>query len=181
MEHLSTFRSLPFGHGSFLHRYSLESHILPYQNYIRYTDPLDLNYPLDLSLKSNQGPITPPCTPSPNQKRTLTPESEAPSKKVKNASTPKRTKVIRKLNFDEDKSSPVSGTIIRELGPDETLVVRKGDIDPAFNVVEITEEAKAELAKIDNQIGEYVCRLCKVRFFIIVFNQWSRTLTNYPV
>lgn len=105
--------------------------------------------PLDLSLK-NHSPITPPCTPSPPAKKKLPP---APS--------PKKAKVTRKLNFDEDNSSPVSGTIIRELGPDEQLVVRKGDIDPAFNVVEVTEEAKAELAKIENHIGDYVCRLCK--------------------
>jgi hypothetical protein len=36
-----------------------------------------------------------------------------------------------------------------------------GDIDPEFNVVEVTEEAKAELAKIENKIGDYVCQLCK--------------------
>ena len=36
-----------------------------------------------------------------------------------------------------------------------------GDIDPEFNVVEVTEEAKAELAKIENRIGDFVCRLCK--------------------
>ena len=36
-----------------------------------------------------------------------------------------------------------------------------GDIDPEFNVVEITEEAKAELAKIENKIGDFICRLCK--------------------
>ncbi|XP_044729629.1 insulinoma-associated protein 1a-like [Chrysoperla carnea] len=78
-----------------------------------------------------------------------------------NTTIVKKSKAVRKLNFDEDKSSPVSGTIIRELGPDETLVVRKGDIDPAYNVVEVTDEAKAELAKIENHIGDYVCRLCK--------------------
>ena len=27
-----------------------------------------------------------------------------------------------------------------------------GDIDPEFNVVEVTEEAKQELAKIDNKV-----------------------------
>lgn len=81
-------------------------------------------------------------------------------KKLKTSS--KKTKAARRLNFDEDKTSPVSGTIIRELAEgEEPLVVRKGDIDPAYNVVEITEEAKAELAKIDNKIGDYVCRLCK--------------------
>ena len=36
-----------------------------------------------------------------------------------------------------------------------------GDIPAEFNVVEVTEEAKAELAKIENKIGEYCCRLCK--------------------
>ncbi|XP_021936173.1 insulinoma-associated protein 1a-like, partial [Zootermopsis nevadensis] len=75
---------------------------------------------------------------------------------------PKKSKAVRRLNFDEDKTSPVSGTIIRELRADEApLVVRKGDIDPAFNVVEVTEEAKAELAKIENRIGAYICRLCR--------------------
>lgn len=66
------------------------------------------------------------------------------------------------MSFDEDTTSPVSGTIIRQLEDDEApLVVRKGDIDPAYNVVEVTEEAKAELAKIENRIGDYICRLCK--------------------
>lgn len=134
--------------------------------YLRYTEPLELTAcPLDLSTKSQaQAPITPPCTPSPGQKRQVLPITtpEVPLKKPKTQPSPtKKTKATRKLNFDEDNSSPVSGTIIRQLGPDETLVVRKGDIDPAFNVVEVTEEAKAELAKIENHIGDYVCRLCR--------------------
>lgn len=62
---------------------------------------------------------------------------------------------------DEDITSPVSGTIIRKLRHDEELVVRKGDIDPAFNVVEITDEAKSILAQIENQIGSYICQLCR--------------------
>lgn len=62
---------------------------------------------------------------------------------------------------DEDITSPVSGTIIRKLRHDEELVVRKGDIDPAFNVVEITDEAKSILARIENQIGSYICQLCR--------------------
>lgn len=184
MEHYAVYRPpagvLPYAPASatnLLHRYSLEPQLLSataavhFQQlqYLRYAEPLELTAcPLDLSLKS-QAPITPPCTPSPGHKRSApTPSAthssapENPAKKSKPSSTPtKRTKVVRKLNFDEDKSSPVSGTIIRELGPDETLVVRKGDIDPAFNVVEVTEEAKAELAKIDNHIGDYVCRLCR--------------------
>lgn len=92
-------------------------------------------------------------------KRKLSVTTFSPDKKSK---SPKKNKASRRLNFDEDKSSPVSGTIIRELGEgEEPLVVRKGDIDPAYNVVEITEEAKAEIAKIENKIGDYVCRLCK--------------------
>lgn len=104
-----------------------------------------------------KSPIASAVTP---QKRKSPTTSTTPSdKKLK---TSKKTKAARRLNFDEDKTSPVSGTIIRELAEgEEPLVVRKGDIDPAYNVVEITEEAKAELAKIDNKIGDYVCRLCK--------------------
>lgn len=149
--------------------------------------------PLDLSVKAVPAtPITPPSTPSPaspsSRKRhfqdTLTPvkldnnndESATnhnvppPTKRPPGSAshsapkTPaKKTKAVRKLTFDEDKSSPVSGTIIRDIGevdPD-SVVVRKGDIDPAFNVVEVTEEAKAELASIENKIGDYVCRLCR--------------------
>jgi transposase-like protein len=111
--------------------------------------------PLDLSLKSAT-PITPPATPSPAsplRRRPAAPQSPAPSTR--------KNKAVRRLAFDEDKTSPVSGTIIRELGAHEPpLVVRKGDIDPAFNVVEVTEQAKAQLARIENRIGAYVCRLC---------------------
>lgn len=143
-----------------LQRLGFEPQLLHFQ-YLRYCEPLELTTasPLDLSLK-NQPPITPPCTPSPVSKHR--PEAPPSKKKLSPQTTnARRSKITRKLNFDEDNSSPVSGTIIRELRPDETLVVRKGDIDPAFNVVEVTEEAKAELAKIENLIGDYVCRLCR--------------------
>lgn len=173
----ATFRSYHHHHQppSVLQKLGLESHLLSTTalqlqqlQYIRYSEPLELTAcPLDLSLKS-QSPITPPCTPSPSANKRLhqqSPTPEQPSKKKPATSvSPKKNKATRKLNLDEDTSSPVSGTIIRELGPDENLVVRKGDIDPAFNVVEITEEAKAELAKIENLIGDYVCRLCKTLY-----------------
>ncbi|KAF7279012.1 hypothetical protein GWI33_007653 [Rhynchophorus ferrugineus] len=147
-----------------IERFHLDPQFIQFQHYIRYTEPLELttSSPLDLSLKTTQVPITPPCTPSPKTKTSSSPTPDGPTKKIKLSSpTPKKNKVTKNLNFDEDNSSPVSGTIIRKLAPDEHLVVRKGDIDPAFNVVEITEEAKAELAKIENHIGDYVCRLCK--------------------
>ncbi|XP_055544687.1 zinc finger protein 711 [Wyeomyia smithii] len=70
----------------------------------------------------------------------------------------------RKQIVDEDNTSPVSGTIIRKLQDGEELVVRKGDIDPAFNVVEITDEAKEILSKIENKIGSYLCQLCRALY-----------------
>jgi len=82
----------------------------------------------------------------------------------------KRHKVIRKLNFDEHKSSPVSGTFIRDSDSEDdftahpSCVRRSGDIDPSLNVVVITEEARAEIAKIENKIGDYICALCKERY-----------------
>lgn len=93
---------------------------------------------------------------SPNKRRNHTENIENKSK------TPKKPKAARKINFDEDTSSPVSGTIIRNLieGDEEGRVVC-GDIDSKFNCVEVTPEAKAEIEKIENKIGEYVCRLCK--------------------
>lgn len=78
-----------------------------------------------------------------------------------NAILKKRMKHKRIHHQDDDNTSPVSGTIIRRLRDDEELVVRRGDIDPAFNVVEITEEAKKILSKIDNKIGSYICQLCR--------------------
>ncbi|KAJ0173682.1 hypothetical protein K1T71_010831 [Dendrolimus kikuchii] len=86
---------------------------------------------------------------------------ERPKKPPKVTPPLKKSKAVRRLMFDEDKTSPVSGTIIRDLAEDETLVVRKGDIDPAFNVVEVTEEAKALIATIENRLGRYICRLCR--------------------
>lgn len=50
---------------------------------------------------------------------------ERPKKSPKPAQPLKKSKAVRRLIFDEDKTSPVSGTIIRDLAEDETLVVRK--------------------------------------------------------
>lgn len=82
------------------------------------------------------------------------------------AATTTRNKATRKLKFDEETSSPVSGTIIRPLEDitDGSVQYSNGDIDPKYNIVEITEETKAELAAIKNVIGDYVCRLCRIKF-----------------
>ncbi|XP_076245386.1 uncharacterized protein LOC143185938 [Calliopsis andreniformis] len=111
-------------------------------------------------------PMTPPSTPSPPQcpRRKIREEDSSPASTTgsRSSSTEKllqrpKKKHARRLKFDEDTSSPVSGTVI--LGPDEAVVT--GDIDPAFNIVEVTEEARAELAKIENRLGPYQCKLCR--------------------
>lgn len=50
---------------------------------------------------------------------------DRPKKSPKPVQPLKKSKAVRRLIFDEDKTSPVSGTIIRDLAEDETLVVRK--------------------------------------------------------
>ena len=55
-----------------------------------------------------------------------------------------------------------------------------GDVDPEFNVVEVTEEAKQELAKIDNKIGDYICCLCKEVYgdaFGLAQHRWASCTT----
>lgn len=74
----------------------------------------------------------------------------------------KKPKAARKINFDEDTTSPVSGCIIRNLSPEEEgTVIYHGDIDSTYNFVEATPEARAEIDKIENKIGDYICQLCK--------------------
>ncbi|XP_053985648.1 adult enhancer factor 1-like [Hylaeus volcanicus] len=123
-------------------------------------------------LQSMHAPMTPPSTPSPPQcpRRKIREEDASPvtssnatlANGLRAGSSDKllqrpKKKHARRLKFDEDTSSPVSGTVI--LGPDEAVVT--GDIDPAFNIVEVTEEARAELAKIENRLGPYQCKLCR--------------------
>ncbi|XP_075161460.1 nervous fingers 1 [Haematobia irritans] len=83
-----------------------------------------------------------------------------------NKKSNRSNKATRKLKFDEETSSPVSGTIIRPLEDitDGSMQYSNGDIDPKYNIVEITEETKAELAAIKNVIGDYICRLCRIKF-----------------
>ena len=98
--------------------------------------------------------------------------SEAPTTTISgsnNKSSIKKHKAIRKIPLDEHKSSPVSGTFILEsdeedLDLGEGAIRRTGDIDPSLNVVIETEEARSELAKIENKIGDYVCCLCRSKY-----------------
>ncbi|XP_023226337.1 insulinoma-associated protein 1a-like [Centruroides vittatus] len=128
--------------------------------------PLSQSEPLALYISESVSTTpprlsSPPSTPQcPSKKRSTTQDNE---RKVK---ATKKHKVTKRLNFDEDKTSPVSGTFIRDPDSDDDLpaAVRRGDIDPSLNVVVVTEEARAELAKIENKIGDYVCQLCKDHF-----------------
>ena len=105
--------------------------------------------------------MPPPAAPvnptSPSKKRVADGPAEGKTK------TPKKSKAARKITFDEDKSSPVSGTIIKDYSDDEDEGAHFvcGDIEPSMNFVDITPEAKAEIARIDNKIGDYICQLCR--------------------
>nr|KAG5712349.1 hypothetical protein BaRGS_023928 [Batillaria attramentaria] len=103
---------------------------------------------------------------SPNRKRGGSSQDRAGSQtgsSKKAQPTPKKPKAARKITFDVDTTSPVSGTIIKELSDNEedTGKVVYGDIEPSYNLVEITPEARAELEKIENKLGDYICQLCK--------------------
>ena len=91
-----------------------------------------------------------------------------PLSKPKSASKPVVpcvSKAVRKIDFEIDTTSPVSGTIIKcdSDFEDEGIHVT-GDIDSALNFVEVTPEARAELDKIENKIGDYICQLCKEKY-----------------
>lgn len=104
-------------------------------------------------------------------KKTSGKRKSAPS--AAKVTSPKKTKtsLLKKLGFDEFKSSPVSGTFILdsdaeddEVAANMGIIRRNGDIDPSLNVVIETEEAREELSKIDNKIGDYNCCLCRQGF-----------------
>ncbi|KAL8568273.1 hypothetical protein ACOMHN_040846 [Nucella lapillus] len=112
-------------------------------------------------------PSLSPAPNSPSRKRNSsshTDEKSLTSSASKKPPSNKKLKAVRKINFDVDTTSPVSGTIIKEFSDSEDepgKVTVYGDIEPSFNVVEITPEARAELDKIENKLGDYVCQLCK--------------------
>lgn len=65
----------------------------------------------------------------------------------------------RKRTSSSD-DSDVDSNLYKSLAKDGSHVVRRGDIDPEYNLVEVTDEARAELAKIENKIGDFTCKLC---------------------
>lgn len=113
-------------------------------------------------------------------------KSNTAPKTVKNHPQPvsikeRKHKAVRKLKFDENKSSPVSGTIIRTLDEiEQDNCHESGDIDPQYNIVEVTDEAKAEIAAIPNVIGAYACKLCQNEFGMCDIDSsiWPMRFTN---
>ena len=118
---------------------------------------------------SPPGGATSPTSPSSNKKRAASDVMQTvDDRKLANRKSPKKPKAARKINFDAtDTTSPVLGTIIRDAVAAEDGVnddggrMRSGDIDPSLNIVDVSPEARAELERIENHIGDYVCRLCR--------------------
>uniref|UniRef100_A0A182M3F3 C2H2-type domain-containing protein n=1 Tax=Anopheles culicifacies TaxID=139723 RepID=A0A182M3F3_9DIPT len=128
------------------------------------TDPISIDVRKELvtPAKPNVKSGTERTVPVPPKSTKNSPAPVAPSGGTKE----RRAKAIRKLKFDEENSSPVSGTIIISL--EEALSGdtprESGDIDPQFNLVEVSDEVRAELAAIPNVIGGYNCKLCRLEF-----------------
>ncbi|KAL1230312.1 hypothetical protein TSPI_06772 [Trichinella spiralis] len=85
-------------------------------------------------------------------------------------SATKKQRTIRRLQVDEETTSPVSGMYIRDANDVPPELLNKNGAsteeleDETALWVEASEEARAELALIPNRIGDYICRLCKVRY-----------------
>lgn len=110
------------------------------------------------NISPSYSPKGSPSQSSPNKRRGQSDTNEIKPKSIK------KPKAARKINFDEDKSSPVSGCIIKDLSDCDEGKVVYGDIDSTYNYVEVTPEARAAIEKIENKIGEYICRLCKEHY-----------------
>jgi hypothetical protein len=136
-----------------------------YFSFDRMSMSSSLQSPIAQSPKRPESTSTPATPASPHKRR-------SPTESEKKERTPgmKKPKAARKLNFSDDiKSSPVSGTFLKDLSElenenEDGKCVVFGDIDSVYNFVEITPEAKADLDKIENKIGAYICQLCKDQY-----------------
>ncbi|KAH9377456.1 hypothetical protein HPB48_000068 [Haemaphysalis longicornis] len=128
----------------------------------------------DAAKRSKNSPVGPPPLvhgSPPPRKNSSGGGGGIPSTKTSSAASPSShnggKSAVRRLLFDDDTLSPVSGTFIRPYSDDDDLELDEEldyDIPAALNPVVASDEARAELAKIENKIGAYVCRLCRQRF-----------------
>lgn len=118
---------------------------------------------IKLELKVEERKEATPVTPV---KVSAAPKSSKNPPPTAPVSKERRTKASRKLKFDEETASPVSGTVIISIEDviNSDIPRESGDIDPQFNLVEISDEVRAELATIPNVIGAYNCKLCRLEF-----------------
>uniref|UniRef100_A0A0N5AXY9 C2H2-type domain-containing protein n=1 Tax=Syphacia muris TaxID=451379 RepID=A0A0N5AXY9_9BILA len=81
-------------------------------------------------------------------------------------SVTKKPKASKRLAEDSETSSPVSGMFIKEASavppPDELQAV--ADLDDTAAFVDVSEESRRKIAKIENVIGDCICALCKVKY-----------------
>ncbi|VDD93655.1 unnamed protein product [Enterobius vermicularis] len=78
----------------------------------------------------------------------------------------KKPKVSKRVANDSETSSPVSGMFIKDASsvppPDELQAV--ADLDDTAAFVNVSEESRRKIAKIENVIGDCICALCKVKY-----------------
>uniref|UniRef100_A0A914URY4 C2H2-type domain-containing protein n=1 Tax=Plectus sambesii TaxID=2011161 RepID=A0A914URY4_9BILA len=127
--------------------------------------PMDRPSPMSMPEKT----VAQTPSPSPRKRSNQTPKSKSTTMQAEDlsASPQKRARAVKRLAFtDDETSSPVSGMFIKEATsvPCAEQLQAEADLDDSAQFVEITEEARAEIAKIPNVIGDYVCSLCKVRY-----------------
>ncbi|XP_067943323.1 transcription factor egl-46-like [Watersipora subatra] len=91
------------------------------------------------------------------------------SQNLKQKKECKRLKTGKKQSQCEQ--SPISGIMIKRVSRDaqaaateEASSPTNGDIESKYNVVDKSEESKKMLSRIQNVIGDYVCRLCETKF-----------------
>lgn len=174
---LDTFAASPtfYGSGPLLMRHALSSLLAPPPPNFGLLLPPPPPPPVALSRFAKLPPLgvapggresegSPAVTISPSSPPTQ--PSSAPSKasasRAAAAKDTARAKGSGGRKRSNEDTSPLHGTSIAPAG--SGVKVFRGDIDASLNTVEASLEARAELAKIANRIGDYLCRLCRAKF-----------------
>ncbi|VDN03388.1 unnamed protein product [Thelazia callipaeda] len=72
----------------------------------------------------------------------------------------------RRIAFDSETNSPVSGMFIKEASslPPADELQAAADLDETAVFVNVSEESRRKIEQITNIIGDCICALCKVRY-----------------